>query len=69
VTTPKEPSSKDSKNAQLHWIRYRDLLADLARSLYKDRQRELDPAVSMKTAVTRVRVREVRNDPVAGPGE
>lgn len=60
---------KHSKDAQLHWIRYRDLLADLARSLYKDRQRELDPAVSMKTAVTRVRVRELRNDPVAGPGE
>lgn len=57
----------DSKAAQLLWIRYRDLCADLARSLYKDQKGVLDPALSMKAAVTRMRVLELKNDPM-GPG-
>jgi uncharacterized protein YecT (DUF1311 family) len=61
---------KDSKEAQIHWIRYRDLCAELARSLYKGQKTAFDPALSMKTAVTRIRVIELRHDPIGpGPGE
>jgi len=54
----------DTKGTQLHWIRYRDLFAELARLLYKDRQSMPDPALSMKAAVTRMRVIELKNDPI-----
>jgi uncharacterized protein YecT (DUF1311 family) len=61
---------KDSKEAQIHWIRYRDLCAELARSLYKRQKAGFDPALSMKTALTRIRVIELRHDPMGpGPGE
>ncbi|MEO7419651.1 MAG: lysozyme inhibitor LprI family protein [Thermoanaerobaculia bacterium] len=63
-----EEYKKDSKDAQIHWIRYRDLCAELARLLYKGKKGEFDPALSMKTAVTRIRVLELRNDPM-GPGD
>ncbi|MHC1725404.1 MAG: lysozyme inhibitor LprI family protein [Syntrophobacteraceae bacterium] len=52
-----------SKKAQLRWIKYRDLCAELARSLYKDKAKTFDPALSMNTAVTKMRVIELRNDP------
>jgi len=58
---------KAAREVQIHWIQYRDLWAELARSLYKDRGKALDAAVSMKTAVTKIRVKELRNDPI-GPG-
>ena len=62
--------NKDSKETQIHWIRYRDLCAELARSLYKSQKGALDPALSMKTAITRIRVIELRHDPIGpGPGE
>jgi uncharacterized protein YecT (DUF1311 family) len=54
----------DTKSTQLHWIRYRDLFAELARLLYKDRQSMPDPALSMKAAVTRMRAIELKNDPI-----
>jgi uncharacterized protein YecT (DUF1311 family) len=57
----------DAKNAQLHWTRYRDLWAELARLLYKDQKAVPDPVLSMKAAVTQMRVIELKNDPV-GPG-
>jgi len=63
-----EKYKKDSKDAQIHWIRYRDLCAELARLLYKGKKAAFDPALSMKTAVTRIRVLELRNDPI-GPGD
>jgi uncharacterized protein YecT (DUF1311 family) len=63
-----EAYRKDLKEAQLRWIRYRDLWAKLARSLYTEKSGAFDPALSMKTAVTQSRVRELRHDPV-GPGE
>lgn len=53
-----------SKEAQLCWIKYRDLWVELARSLYRNRTGEFDPAVSIKTAVTKIRVGELRSDPV-----
>ena len=62
-----EDYKKDSKEAQIHWIRYRDLCAELARSLYKGRKTGFDPALSMKTALTRIRVNELCHDPI-GPG-
>jgi uncharacterized protein YecT (DUF1311 family) len=58
----------DAKDAQLHWIRYRDLWAELAGLLYKDKKSVPDPALSMKAAVTRMRVIELKNNPV-GPND
>jgi uncharacterized protein YecT (DUF1311 family) len=52
-----------AKSAQLHWIRYRDLWAELAGSLFKDTKGVPDPALSIKTAVTRMRVSELQSDP------
>ena len=56
---------KAAREAQRQWIRYRDLYAELARSLYPDRP-TFDPALSIKTALTRIRVRELRHVPM-GP--
>ncbi|HSU84606.1 MAG TPA: lysozyme inhibitor LprI family protein [Thermoanaerobaculia bacterium] len=53
-----------ARKAQLRWLRYRDLYADLARSLYPDRRPGFDPALSLKTALTRIRVDELRHDPL-----
>jgi uncharacterized protein YecT (DUF1311 family) len=50
---------QSAREAQLHWIRYRDLGAELARSLYP-KAPGFDPALSMKTEMTRIRVRELR---------
>jgi uncharacterized protein YecT (DUF1311 family) len=55
-----------SKSAQLCWIKYRDLFAQLASSLYRDRKNDLDPVLSMKTVITRIRVSELQNDPEGG---
>jgi len=55
---------KAAREAQLQWLRYRDLYADLARSLYPDRRPTCDPALSLKTALTRIRVDELRHDPL-----
>lgn len=63
-----EEYKKGSKDAQVHWIRYRDLFAELARLLYKEKKGAFDPVLSMKAAVTRIRVLELRNDPM-GPGD
>jgi uncharacterized protein YecT (DUF1311 family) len=56
-----------ARRAELRWIRYRDLYADLVRSLYPDRRAGLDPALGLKTALTRIRVDELRRDPLRGP--
>ncbi len=59
---------KAAREAQRQWIQYRDLYAKLARSLYPDRRRPtFDPALSLKTALTRIRISELRHDPL-GPG-
>lgn len=59
-----------AREAQRQWIRYRDLYAELARLLYPDRRPGFDPALSLKTALTRIRVDELRRDPMGpGPGE
>jgi uncharacterized protein YecT (DUF1311 family) len=62
ITLYKEATRK----AQLRWIHYRDLYVDLARLLYPDRRPTFDPALSLKTALTRIRVSELRHDPM-GP--
>jgi uncharacterized protein YecT (DUF1311 family) len=58
-----------AKSAQLHWIRYRDLWAELAGSLFKDNKSVPDPALSIKTAVTRMRVSELQSDPMGAEEE
>jgi uncharacterized protein YecT (DUF1311 family) len=58
-----------AKSAQLHWIRYRDLWAELAGSLFKDTKSVPDPALSIKTAVTRMRVSELQSDPMGAEEE
>jgi uncharacterized protein YecT (DUF1311 family) len=59
----------DAKDAQLHWIRYRDLWAELAGLLYKNKKSVPDPALSLKAAVTRMRVSELKNGPSTPEGE
>lgn len=61
-----EDYKKTAPEAQDHWLKLRDLLAELATSLYRDRPKTFDPATSMKTAMTKTRVRELRNNPI-GP--
>lgn len=55
---------KLSKQAQLAWIKYRDLWEELALSLYADQAKTFDPATAMKTKATRIRILELQNDPV-----
>jgi len=55
---------KAAKKAQLHWIKYRDLLTDLARSLYGTKTATFDPGLSMQTLLTKTRVLELKNNPV-----
>ncbi len=50
---------KSARIAELHWIRYRDGWAELATALYSDRKKDPDPAMSMKTALSKVRVNEL----------
>ena len=61
-----EGYKKAAKKAQIHWINYRDLWVELARSLNQKRTRTFDPIVSMQTALTKLRTVELRNDPVVG---
>ncbi len=58
-----------AREAQRRWIRYRDLYVDLARSLYPDRRPTFDPALSLKTALTRSRISELRHDPLGRGSE
>lgn len=53
-----------ARKAQRQWILYRDLYAELARSLYPDRRPGFDPALSLRTALTRVRADKLRHDPM-----
>lgn len=62
-----EDYKKAAKKAQLNWIKYRELLAVLARSVYGDTTAALDPGLSMQTLVTKIRVLELKNNP-AGEG-
>jgi hypothetical protein len=48
-----------ARTAELLWIRYRDSWAELASSVYRDKTNNPDPALSMKTAVTKLRVKEL----------
>ncbi|MGA6970551.1 MAG: hypothetical protein WBY93_02910 [Candidatus Binatus sp.] len=50
---------KSARIAELHWIRYRDGWAELATALFSDRKKDPDPAMSMKTALSKVRVNEL----------
>ena len=52
---------KDLKTAQLAWIKYRDAWADLVLLLYKNQPKVQNPAVSIKTAVTRMRIDELKD--------
>jgi hypothetical protein len=58
--------TKDSRDSQLQWIKFRDACAALASSLYRGRSKDFDPAVSMKTFVTKLRIAELRYNPI-GP--
>ncbi len=62
-----EDYGKVARESQDHWFKLRDLLAELATSLYRGRAKTVDPAASMKTAMTKIRIRELRNNPI-GPG-
>jgi uncharacterized protein YecT (DUF1311 family) len=53
-----------ARKAERRWIRYRDLYADLVRSLYPDRRAGLDPALGLKMALTRIRIDELSRDPL-----
>jgi hypothetical protein len=56
---------KSARESQLQWIKFRDSCAELASSLYRN-QAGMDPAVSMKAAVTQIRIKELRYNPI-GP--
>jgi hypothetical protein len=60
-----EDYEKWSRQSQLQWIKFRDPCAELARSLYRGRAKQFDPALSMKAALTRLRIVELRYDPLA----
>jgi hypothetical protein len=55
---------KTAAESQLHWVKFRDLLVELAESLYRDKRKPFDPAASMKLAVTKLRIAELRYDPM-----
>lgn len=61
-----EDYKKTARESQHHWLKFRDLLAELATSLYRDRAKSFDPAVSMKTAMTKIRIEELRINPISG---
>ncbi len=63
-----EDYRKSAGESQLQWTKFRDSCAELARSLYRDQADRFDPAVSMKAAVTKIRIRELRYDPI-GPAD
>lgn len=58
--------NKAAQDSQLQWIKFRDSCAELATSLYRDQAHQFDPAVSMKHAVTKLRIAELRFRPI-GP--
>ncbi|MGH7841262.1 MAG: lysozyme inhibitor LprI family protein [Candidatus Binataceae bacterium] len=53
---------KTARKSQRHWIKLRDLLAELASSLYRDQAETFDPAISMKAAMTKNRIAELRTN-------
>jgi hypothetical protein len=55
-----------ARKAHSQWIKFRDSCADLASSLYRNQAGQFDPAVSMKVAVTKLRIAELRYNPI-GP--
>jgi hypothetical protein len=57
---------ESARESQAQWIKFRDSFADLASSLYRDQASQFDPAVSMKAAVTKLRIAELRYNPI-GP--
>ncbi|MGH7814096.1 MAG: hypothetical protein ACREQI_08860 [Candidatus Binataceae bacterium] len=57
---------KTARQSQHRWFRLRDLMAKLADSLYAGRTNGFDPALSMKTALTKIRIDELRDNPI-GP--
>jgi uncharacterized protein YecT (DUF1311 family) len=62
---------EDYRNAanesQFQWIKFRDLCAQLATWLYSDQAGKFDPAVSMKTILTKNRIAELRSEPFPAP--
>ncbi len=62
-----EEYRKAARESQLQWIKLRDSCARLASSLYRGRAREFDPALSMKAAITRLRIAEIGYDPLGPP--
>jgi uncharacterized protein YecT (DUF1311 family) len=58
-----EDYKKWLRQSQLQWIKFRDACAELASSLYRGQTKEFDPALSMKTAMTRLRILELRYKP------
>ncbi|MBF6558934.1 MAG: hypothetical protein IVW56_01495 [Candidatus Binataceae bacterium] len=58
--------NKTAPESQHHWFKLRDLLAELATSLYRYQAKSFDPAVSIKTAMTKFRIAELRYNPLLG---
>ncbi len=56
-----------AQESQAQWIKFRYACAALASSLYRERSKDFDPSVSMKKAVTKLRIAELLNNPLA-PG-
>ncbi len=50
-----------ARESQIQWIKFRDACAVLATALY-DQAGKFDPAVSMKTTLTKNRIAELRSD-------
>jgi uncharacterized protein YecT (DUF1311 family) len=61
-----EDYGKSARDSQNHWIKFRDLLAERATSLYRNHAKSFDPAVSIKMAMTKIRIAELRFNPI-GP--
>jgi uncharacterized protein YecT (DUF1311 family) len=57
---------ESARESQAQWIKFRDSCADLASSLYRGQASQFDPAVSIKAAVTKLRIAELRYNPI-GP--
>jgi len=57
---------RSARESQLQWIKFRDSSADLASSLYRDHDSKFDPALSMKAAIAKLRIAELRYNPI-GP--
>ncbi len=61
-----EDYKKAARESRLQWIKFRDSCVELASSLYRDHAGRFDPALSMKTFVTKLRIAELRYNPI-GP--